>query len=387
MRGWCCVLAKPAGGMKVSNYLKTAQNLKIAATVVGIKLLVVFFGIQTYLVATDRPIHSIYRILYIWKKWDAIHYIKIAQNGYVSAGDDRLLLVFYPLYPLLVAIFDFVLSDTVLSAFVVSGIATVVLAIVLRELVRLDYPERVAQSAVIFLFIFPTSFVLHIPYTESLFLALAVSAFFAARKRRWVIAGILGCLACTTRVNGLVLFPALMFEILAEYRETKKLNAAWAWLLCIPFGVGLYLFLNYYVSGNPFQFLIYQREHWHKSLELPWEGLVTSVRILVGQNPSKALMLGFQEICFVAIGLTGIACGLRRLRASYNVWMITNWLMFVSSSYVLGVARYTIVMFPLFIVIALVSQRSRLFKTIATVWSVLFLAFFVSEFVRGNWTF
>ncbi len=373
--------------MKVSNYLKTAQNLKIAATVVGIKLLVVFFGIQTYLVATDRPIHSIYRILYIWKKWDAIHYIKIAQNGYVSAGDDRLLLVFYPLYPLLVAIFDFVLRDTVLSAFIVSGIATVVLAIVMRELVRLDYPERVAQSAVIFLFIFPTSFVLHIPYTESLFLALAVSAFFAARKRRWVIAGILGCLACTTRVNGLVLFPALMFEILAEYRETKKLNAAWAWLLCIPFGVGLYLFLNYYVSGNPFQFLIYQREHWHKSLELPWEGLVTSARIMFGQNPSKALMLGFQEICFVAIGLTGIACGLRRLRASYNVWMITNLMMFVSSSYVLGVARYTIVMFPLFIVIALVSQRSRLFKTIATVWSVLFLAFFVSEFVRGNWTF
>ncbi|MDH3529798.1 MAG: mannosyltransferase family protein, partial [Acidobacteriota bacterium] len=273
-----------------------SENLKIAASVIAIKLLVVFYGIQTYLVATDKPINNIYRVLYIWKRWDAVHYIKIAQDGYAAVGEDRFLLVFYPLYPLLVAILDFVVRDTVLSAFLISGVASVVLAVVLRELVRLDYAERVADAAVLFLFIFPTSFVLHIPYTESLFLALVVSAFFAARKRRWLLAGVLGCLACTTRINGLLLFPALLLEVWNEFRETREKNWQWLYLLLIPIGVSSYLGLNYSVSGDPFKFLEYQREHWHRSLRLPWYGLMDAFRNMIGRSPAQALMVGFQEL-------------------------------------------------------------------------------------------
>jgi hypothetical protein len=163
------------------------------------------------------------------------------------------------------------------------------------------------------------------------------------------------------------------------------LNKTWACLLLIPFGVGLYLGLNYYISGDPLQFLTYQREHWQKYLRLPWHGLIGSFNSLFNPQPGRAVMLGFQELSFVAIGLVGIVYGLRKLRASYNVWMITNWLLFVSTSFVLSVTRYTIVLFPIFILMAMVSHKNRVFKTIATVWSILFLAFFVSEFVRGHW--
>ena len=38
----------------------------------------------------------------LWVKWDARHYLKIAQQGYVNTGDDRLTLVFFPLYPWLI---------------------------------------------------------------------------------------------------------------------------------------------------------------------------------------------------------------------------------------------------------------------------------------------
>jgi Gpi18-like mannosyltransferase len=74
------------------------------------------------------------------------------------------------------------------------------------------------------LFIFPTAFFLHIPYTESTFLALTVGCFLAARKRKWLLAGILGGLACLTRINGLILCFAILFEVWNERRETGKLN-------------------------------------------------------------------------------------------------------------------------------------------------------------------
>ena len=37
----------------------------------------------------------------LWLHWDTRHYIGIAQDGYTAVGDERLRLVFFPLYPLL----------------------------------------------------------------------------------------------------------------------------------------------------------------------------------------------------------------------------------------------------------------------------------------------
>ena len=41
-----------------------------------------------------------------------------------------------------------------------------------------------------FLLIFPTAYFLHIGYTESLFLALVLGSFLAARTDRWWLAGL-----------------------------------------------------------------------------------------------------------------------------------------------------------------------------------------------------
>ena len=37
----------------------------------------------------------------LWVHWDTRHYVGIAQEGYTAVGDERLRLVFFPLYPLL----------------------------------------------------------------------------------------------------------------------------------------------------------------------------------------------------------------------------------------------------------------------------------------------
>lgn len=362
-------------------------NFNVIGMVLIIKLLLLGFGSQSYQIVTDQPFNETSGFLGIWNRWDATNYLSVAETGYTAAGDDRFLIVFFPFYPALIALFNVVFRDYLLSAFVVSGIASVALGLVFRELVRLDYSEKIARFAVFFLFIFPTAFFLHIPYTESLFLALTVGCFLAARRRRWFLVGILGALACLTRVNGLFLFPAIIFEIWQEYRETQTLNRKWLCVLLIPAGFGAYLALNYFVTGDATMFMVYQREHWHRYLRFPIYGIWETWKTMFAQDPSNAAMRGVQELLFAAIGLFATISGWRYLRNSYRFWMAANWLLFVSTSFVLSVPRYTIVLFPLFILMALAAARNWSANVLFIVWSTLYLALFTTQFVRGWWAF
>jgi Gpi18-like mannosyltransferase len=362
-------------------------NLNVIATVLIIKVLILFFAAQSYQIMTDQPLKDANWFLGIWNHWDAVWYLKIAQEGYTAVGEDRFFIVYFPFYPALIALFQIVVRDYLISAFIVSGVATVVLGLTFKELVKLDYSEKTAQLAVLFLFIFPTSYFLHIPYTESVFLVLIVGCFLAARRRIWLAASILGALACLTRINGLILIPALAFEIWGEYRERRQFNCKWLFLAMVPAGFGLYLALNYFVTGDPLMFLIHQREHWSRYFRVPWEGIwETYLRI---DNPKRtdAQMYGVQELIFVIIGFVGTVAGWRYLRNSYRVWMAGNWLLFVSTSFVLSVPRYTITLFPLFILMALAARRNWWLNVFFVVWSILYLSLFITQFARGWWAF
>lgn len=362
-------------------------DYRVITVILIIKFLILGFAVQAFQIVGDQPIGEVYQYFEIWKRWDAESFLHIAESGYTAEGEHRFRIVFLPFYPALIALFEIFTGDYLVSAFIVSSIATLILGLVFRELVKLDHPEKVAQYAILFLFIFPTSFYLHIPYTESLFLALAVGSFLAARKRSWLLVGILGGLACLTRVNGVILIPALAFEVWEEYRETKRLNIKWLSLLLIPLGFGLYLFINYYVTGNPIMFMTHQREHWFRYFRFPWEGIWETYKSISFKKPSEAQMHVVQELLFVGIGLFATILGWWRLRNSYRVWMVLNWLLFISTSFVLSVPRYTLIMFPIFILMASVAVRNWWANVLFTVWSILFLAIFTTQFVRGWWAF
>ena len=198
--------------------------------VLAIKALLLTFGIQAVAAFTlNHP-----RWLALWTNWDAAHYLRLAEHGYVAAGDSRVSLVFFPLYPWLVRLVAFFARDYTLAALIVSGFASLATALLLRRLARCDESEAVSRNAVWFLLIFPTSYFLHIPYTESLFLALTLGCFLAARKTRWALAGLLGAGACLTRVNGLVLLPALAAEVALQFWQTRRINFRWLWLGLVP---------------------------------------------------------------------------------------------------------------------------------------------------------
>ncbi len=97
----------------------------------------------------------------------------------------------------------------------------------LYRLVAVDLGERVGRWSAILLLVFPTAYFLHIGYTESLFLALAFGSLWMGRSGRWWDAGVLGALAALTRINGLVLIPALAVEAWLQWRRDRRVRTSW----------------------------------------------------------------------------------------------------------------------------------------------------------------
>jgi hypothetical protein len=362
------------------------RELRTLAMVISIKALLFLFGMQSYQVLQNERVVGLRGWLEIWNRWDALNYQKLAQFGYGTSGELKPLLVFYPLFPWSVRLFTFITRDYLISAFIVSTIASLIAAVVLLRLVELDYSKALAQRAVWFLFIFPTSYFLHIGYTESLFLMLALSCVYAARRKRWLMAGVFCALTCMTRPNGVVLLPVLIVEAAHQYRIIRRWRWQWLYIALAAAGFGGYLLLNKYVTGDAFVFISLQQQFFGKSLSSPLTGIDNAWGSMISRPPSEAEMIGTQEVLFIALGLICTIVSWIKLRPAYSVWMTGNWLMFVSVSFVLSVPRYTLTMFPIFILFSMLAAQ-RVWLAVITVWSILYLSLFASTFVSGHWAF
>jgi Gpi18-like mannosyltransferase len=192
-------------------------------------------------------------------RWDSGWFADIARQGYRAVVGGRSNLAYFPVYPMLMRyvgrLFGPRMSDMYLGGIVVSWTAFVLAMIVLYYLARLDHlPARRAERAVLLTMIFPFAFFFGVVYSESVFLLFTVSSFYAFRTRHWVWGGLFGALATATRVNGILILPALA---LVAWRTVKpdRRDRVWAivGLLLIPSGVGCYSLFVYSLSGNPFE--------------------------------------------------------------------------------------------------------------------------------------
>jgi Predicted integral membrane protein len=360
----------------------------VLALILGIKVLVLIFGGVVYTVWANKAPVGFYGWLEIWNRWDGPHYLDIARDGYLTQGDQRNWIVFYPLYPWAIRLFTLIFRNGLLSAFVVSALASVVAGLLLSRLTKLDFERAVPRSAVWFMFIFPTSYFFHIGYTESLFLAFALGSFLAARRRAWWLAGVVGALACLTRVNGLVLIPALACEAFLQYRTDGRrgLRAEWLWIAFIGSGFAFYLLVNYHVFGNPLAFLQFQHDWFFKLPAWPWVGIL-KVWTWKWGNARQLHINGTQEFFFILLSLACTIWCWRSLRGSYTVWMALNWLLFTSTSWVQSVPRYVLGMFPIFILFARSTATRPVWFGLITVWSLMFMSLFITLLVQGEWAF
>jgi Gpi18-like mannosyltransferase len=382
--------------------LLARDEVQIIGASLILKLLVIAFGVFVVMVLGDRVAPepdgmsgAAPAILAPWVRWDAPHYLDLAVFGYravdagalvgpggyrsLTPGDLPHYIVFFPLFPLLVGAATQLVRDPSIAAFAVSGIALAFVGPLMYRLVAIDEGRIVAKRSVWFLLIFPTAYFLYIGYSESLFLALALGSFLAARSDRWWLAGVLGALATLARLNGLVLVAALAVEAYLQWREGRVFRWRWVAIGLVPLGFVGYLGLNLAVYGDAGAFVEIQHTYWNKSLSPPWIGIGN---LLASELPRAWI----PELAFIGLGVVGTIVAAVRFRPSWTIWMAGNLLLFTSTSFVLSVPRYTLVLFPLFVWFALLSS-SRVIGVLIGGASVAGLIFFASRFALGLWAF
>jgi len=162
-----------------------------------------------------------------WERFDALWFLRIADGGY-RLGDGSA--AFFPLYPLVTRVLSFVMGGHPLAAAtLVSNVAFCGGLIVTYLLTASELSERAARTTILLMCLFPTAHFFLMPYSESLFFLLSVTALWGARRGRWVVAGAAGALAALTRSIGFVLGPALLVEALQQRNEGR--SRAWAGVL------------------------------------------------------------------------------------------------------------------------------------------------------------
>lgn len=182
-------------------------------------------------------------LLDVWLRWDAVHYMNLAWGGYENAspGDMN----FWPLYPYLVRTVSVVFSmDTLLAGLLVATLATVIAAVLFWELaLTLFNDERLANWTVIAWVIFPTSFFLVAPFTDSLFACLALASLLLMAHKYWLPAGLLAALAGLARSQGILLAAPLFLSIAIDWYEHRRPIPAAAvfGLLATPLGTILFM--------------------------------------------------------------------------------------------------------------------------------------------------
>jgi Gpi18-like mannosyltransferase len=378
--------ASPPAQRQPGSSIGSGIDRDAAGLAILAELLTLVFGCFAFEVTSGRRVLSLHQVFDIWNWWDTGQYLSIAVHGYQKAGDLRWTIVFYPLYPWLVRITILFVRDPLISAFIVSFLASIGAAIALARLVAIDYPEPVAYRSVWFMFIFPTAYFLHIGYTESLFMALVICSFLAARRDRWLAASILGAGASLTRMNGLILIPALGVEALHRLRIERRWESRWLWLALIPSGFGLYLLINYFVTGDPFTFANYERSHWGQGLGSPWRQVRQMADVIVSNDVYNSRMIGLAALFFLTVGLIATVASFFMLRPSYSVWMAANWLLIASLTWDLSAPRYILTLFPIFILLARLA-RSRNFYAVVTIGWLLLMGSFITSFLSDRWAF
>jgi hypothetical protein len=338
----------------------------------------------------DQPVWP--NALDLWNRWDAPHYLRLAEVGYVQSSpppntDDPFFIVFFPFFPLAVYVVSLVVQNLVLSALVVSFAASVGAGYFLFRLVALDADEAAAWRAVLLLFSFPTAYFLAAPFSEALFLFAVLTSVYAARTDHWAGAGVAGALATGTRVTGIVLAPALLVEVFTRKAGVRDLVRRLAWISLAAAGLLTYLVINQIVHGDPLYFLEVQRTHWFQQLVPPWQPVKEAIESLsAGGNDFTFTFIYAGRIAGVLVALPLLAFAVGRLRLPDVVYGWTGFVLLLSAAWLLSLPRYLLVLYPLFIVGSRLG-RSPLVLIPLVVAGAALQGWLMWRYSVGHWTF
>lgn len=322
--------------------------------------------------------------LWLWGSFDGAHYIAIAQEGYLYG----LTQVYFPLYPILIRLLTFLTKNQLWSGVIISHLAFIGFIYYFIKLGRLDHSIKTIRWALLILLLFPTSFFFFSLYTESLFLFLLALSLYLARTKRFIPAAIIAGLASATRLVGIFLLPAIIWEYYQVHKKPSWFN----------------LFkLTALASSGLLGYLIYLQSRFHNflifvtsqpgfgagrqvdTIVMLYQVIFRYIKMFIKVSPKNDIyfVLVFEFlISMLFIGLI-IYAFKKKLRLSYLIFFIPAFLLPTFTGSLASMPRYVLAGFPIFYLLA--STTSKKIKIITLVFSVLILTWAFIRFSRGYW--
>jgi hypothetical protein len=285
-------------------------------------------------------------------------------------------------------------ADHASAGVFISGVSFIFALFFLVKLILLDHSFPVAKWTLIALLVFPTSFYFTAVYTEGFYFLLSVTAFYFARRRHWVLAGIMGMLAANTRIIGIFLFPALIFEVITYLRSQKAslvkyIRTSWP-LLLIPLGLFSYMHYLFRSQNDALAFIhvqrLFQQGRSEKIIllyQVFWRYIKMALTVNRADHLYKTVLLEFASgimLSFISV------VSLLKQRWSYAFYAIMAFILPTLTGSFTSVPRYAIVIFPVFILIGKwLSGSSRKIQIAYLLVSICLTVLYLSMFVRGYW--
>lgn len=328
-----------------------------------------------------------YPVLKAWANFDGVHYFNIGFDGYVNQAR------FFPLLSLLIYMFglgNFSVTWSFIVALILPNIFFVAALLMFYKLLKLDYSPKISLETIIYLIVFPTSFFFVSVYTESLFLLLTISIFYFIRKKSWVVAVSLGVLLSATRLVGFLIIPAMLYEYFLQNKTFKFKNYLefLSIILITPLGLLAYAFYNLRTWGSWTYFFTSQGDLGNSrsvnTFITPPQTIYRYFKILITLPTSQfEWWLAVLELLSFTFGCIFIYIAWKKgVRTSYLIFGSLAFLLPVLSGTFSGLPRYVLLVFPIFIAIALLkSQRiKQLYILVSVVLLFILLMFFTKAY-------
>jgi hypothetical protein len=305
------------------------------------------------------------------QRTDGSWYIAVAQNGYdqIAFENERMHnWAFFPLFPLAVRLVAGLTGEYLLTAIALANIFLLFGLIVLHKTVlAFGYDQEIATRTVFYTALFPASYFFSLPWTTSLFLLTVTAAFWAAKREKWWWAGAFAALTSATHYTGIFVFPSLVILYWQTMRPLKLRSSALG-LFLAPAGLLAFMAYLYKVTGNAFAFADAQsawQVRWGLFLRPLYAFIISPFALSEGWN--------FRLLNFAA-AMMALICGialLRRREPALAFFTLISVLFPLSTLTLEAQARYVIVLFPVFIVLAIIGRSQFVDQTIRAVFICL----------------
>lgn len=315
-------------------------------------------------------------------------YLTIIEGGYKRSpfsSDTQANWAFLPVFPLLVRAITPAAStlNYLVAGWLLSVTFYFLSLYALRCLLALDFDPETASRSLLLLAYYPFSFNLMIFGSESLFLFLVCAAFYAARKQRWWVCGLLAGIASATRVQGALLsVPFAYMYLRSKDFQWRKLDRSGLGLFLAPAGIVLFMFHLYRLTGNPLAFLQIQSQ-WGNSLSYPFASIYKFLKSphIISHHGWDVQIL---SVLFTLSVVPLLVWVWRRQKISteYTLFLALQLFVLVSRTSTISNLRHLLGAFPYFLALGIFGENPRVFLLLLVFFASL-LGLFVALFANG----